>query len=182
MFKTKIKASFLHFLLSAVAVSLIFIAVMYFWFPLLYIDVTNFKEIAIILIAVDLVLGPLLTFVVFNPKKESLKLDLSIIVSIQIMAMSYGLYTIFLTHPVYITYFDNGFNIVTAKQATPEKAKYKNLKVSKFSSSTFTYMEADKETRDQLFAKAMNGGRDIEAHAEFYKPYKENISKILVKV
>ena len=181
MFKTKIKASFFHFMLSALAVSLIFIAVMYFWFPLLYIDVTNFKEIAIILIAVDLILGPLLTFVVFNPKKKSLRFDLSVIVSVQLIAMSYGLYTIYLTHPVYITYFDNGFNIVTAKQATPEKSKFKNLKVSKFSSSTFTYMEVDDMSRGKLFEEAMNGGRDIEAHAEYYQPYEENISKILSK-
>ena len=131
MFKTKLKALLIHFLLSAVMVSLIFTAVIYFWFPSLFIGVTDFKDIATILIAVDLVLGPLLTFVVFKPNKKSLKFDLSVIVSIQILAMSYGLYTIFLTHPVYITFFDNGFNIITAKQASPDKARHNELKVSK---------------------------------------------------
>jgi len=179
MFKNKLKAFFTHFLLSAIAVSLIFLTIVLVWFPSPFLGLTNFKDIATIVIAVDLVLGPLLTFVVFNPKKKSLKKDLAVIVSIQVFALSYGIYTLFLTHPVYITFHDNAFNIVIAKQATPEKAKYQQLKVSKLSKPTFVFMKTNKETRDKLFADTMNGGRDIEAHAEFYEPYADNLESIL---
>ena len=179
MFKNKFKAFFIHFLLSAVAVSLIFLAVVFVWFPSPFLGLTNFKDIATIVIAVDLVLGPLLTFVVFNPKKKSLKKDLAVIVSIQVFALSYGIYTLFLTHPVYIAYHGNAFSMVIAKQATPEKAMYEQLKVSKLSKPTFVYMETNKETRDKLFTETINGGRDIEAHAEFYEPYENHIGTIL---
>lgn len=179
MFKNKFKAFFIHFLLSAVAVSLIFLAVVLIWFPSPFLGLTNFKDIATIIISVDLILGPLLTFVAFNPKKKSLKKDLAFILSIQIIALSYGIYTLFLTHPVYIAYHGNAFSMVTAKQASPEKAKYKQLKVSKLSKPTLVYMETNKEIRDKLFAETMNEGRDIEAHAEYYKPYENHIDTIL---
>ncbi len=179
MFKNKLKAFFIHFLLSAVAVSLIFLAVVLVWFPSPFLGLTNFKDVATIIIAVDLVLGPLLTFVVFNPKKKSLKKDLTVIVSIQIFALSYGIYTLFLTHPVYIAFHDNAFNMIIAKQAMPEKAKYEQLKVSKLSKPTFVYMKTDKEIRDKLFADTINGGRDVEANAEFYEPYADNLESIL---
>ncbi len=179
MFKMKFKASFLHFLLSAIAISLIFLTVVLLWFPSPFLALTNFKDIATIVIAVDLVLGPLLTFVVFNPKKKSLKKDLAVIVSIQIVALLYGIYTLFLIHPVYITFHGNAFNMVIAKQATPEKAKYEQLKVSKLSKPTFVYMKSNKKTRDQIFAETVNGGRDIEAHAELYEPYENHLDTIL---
>lgn len=181
MFKHKLKASLIHLLLSAVVISVLISLILIFWFPSPFLGITNFKDIAIILIAIDLVLGPLLTFVVFNPKKKSLKKDLATIVFVQLFALTYGLYTLFLTHPVYITYFDNGFNIITAKQATPEKARYKQLKISKFSSPVIAYMDVNEKTRNSLFAEAMNGGNDIEARAEHYEPYEDNIDKILEK-
>ena len=49
----------------------------------------------ILLVAViDLVVGPLLTFVVFDLRKQSLKFDLLIIAFIQITALGYGLWSI----------------------------------------------------------------------------------------
>ena len=181
MLKVKLKASFIHLVLSAIFISALISLVILFWFPTPFLGVTNFKEIATLLILVDLILGPILTFVVYNPTKKSLKKDLTTIVSIQVFAMCYGLYTLFLTHPVYITYYDNAFNIITAKQATPNKARYEQLRVSKFSTPTFAYMNPDEKKRNELFADSINKGRDIEAYAEYYEPYGDNISEILAK-
>jgi len=179
MFKNRFKASFLHLLLSAITISLTFLIIVLLWFPAPFLELTNFKDIATIVITVDLILGPLLTFVVFNPKKKSLKKDLAFIVSIQIFALFYGVYTLFLIHPLYITFHGNAFNIVIAKQANPKESKYDELKISKLSKPTLAYMETTKKTRDKLFASTINGGKDIEAHTEFYKPYEEHLETIL---
>lgn len=178
--KTKFKAFFLHLSLSIVVVSLIFACIIYFWFPVPFLAITNFKDVALILIAVDVVLGPLLTLVVFNPGKKSLRFDLSIIVVIQTMALSYGVYTMFLTHPVYITYFNGSYNIITAKQAMPEKAIVNNLKVSKLSPPIFTFMSvSDEDVLNQLFSEMMNGGAQIETRAEYYESHQDHLDRII---
>ncbi len=180
MLKIKLKASFIHLALSAIIISALMSLVILFWFPSIFLGITNFKEVALILVIIDLILGPLLTFVVFNPNKKSLKFDLSVIVSIQFAALTYGLYMLYLSHPLYITYYENSFNIITAKQASPEKAKYNDLKISKFSSPTLAYLDiADNETKDQLFNEMLNGDADIEARAEYYKPYKNHLDTIM---
>lgn len=180
MFNIKLKASLIHLVLSAIIISALVSLVIIFWFPSPFLGVTDFKDIALILIIIDLVLGPLLTFVVFNPNKKSLKLDLSVIASIQIMALSYGLYMLYLTHPVYITYYENSFNMITAKQAKPERAQHSELRVSKLSSPTFAYLDiADTKTKDQIFNEMIDGDVDIEARADYYKPYKNHLDTVL---
>jgi hypothetical protein len=180
MIKNKFKASLIHLVLSAVIISALVSLIIIYWFPSPFLGVTNFKDIALILILIDLVLGPLLTFIVFNPNKKSLKFDLSVIVSIQFIALSYGLYMLYLSHPLYITYYENSFNIVTAKQANPEKANHTDLKISKLSSPIFAYLDiTDDATKDQLFKDMVDGDADIEARTEYYKPYKNHLDTIL---
>jgi len=134
MFKDKLKASGIHLLLSILLVSLIIGSTLFFLFPSLFIAVTDFKEVASIIISVDLVLGPLLTFVVFNPQKRKklLYLDFAVIGAIQLSALLYGAYSLFQIHPVYVTFNVDRFTIVTAKDAEPEKAKNPEYKISKF--------------------------------------------------
>lgn len=178
--KVKLKASFIHLVLSAIIISALVSLVILFWFPSTFLGITNFKDVALILVIIDLILGPLLTFVVFNPNKKNLKFDLSVIASIQLMALVYGLYMLFLSHPLYITYYDNSFNVITAKQANPEKAKYKSLKISKFSSPVLAYLDLeDKKTKNQLFTDMLDGDVEIEARTEYYKPYKNHLDTIL---
>ena len=173
MFNIKLKASLIHLALSAVLISAIISLIIIFWFPSPFLGVTDFKEIATILIVIDLILGPILTFVVFNPSKKSLKLDLGVIVSIQVMALSYGLYMLYLTHPVYITYHENSFNMITAKQAKPEVAKFDEFNISKLSSPVFAYLDTkDDATKNKLFNDMLDGNVEIEARTDFYKPYK----------
>ncbi len=180
LIKDKAKASIIHLLLSAVVISALVSLMLLFWFPAPFLGVTNFKEIAVILISIDLVLGPLLTFIVYNKAKKSLKLDLSIIVSIQVVALSYGIYMLFLTHPVYITYYNNSFNVITAKHAVPEKAKDESFNISKLSSPTLAYMQLPEGiSEDTLFNEMIDGAAEIEARTEFYQPYKDNLNKIL---
>lgn len=180
MYKNKIKASLIHLLLSAIVISALISLTLIFWFPTPFLGVTNFKDIALMLIVIDLILGPLLTFVVFNPMKKNLRFDLSVIVAIQIMGLSYGTYMLYLTHPVYVTYYDDSFNIITATHARPEKAKLDEFRISTLSSPRLAYMQVpDKETEDKIFNDMFDGDVDIEARVDYYKPYDEYYDKVI---
>ncbi|MDO8700932.1 MAG: hypothetical protein Q7J77_00765 [Undibacterium sp.] len=84
----------------------------------------DFSKIVVTLVAVDLVLGPLLTFLVYNPqkkllhfdRKKLLKFDLAIIFLIQVSALSYGVYMSYISRPVYVVYSTNRFDSVGANE------------------------------------------------------------------
>ncbi len=139
MFKNKLKASLIHFGLSILLVGLSMGSIIFFFFPSLFISVSDFKEVASIIIAVDLILGPLLTFVVFQPKKKSLKFDLAVIAVIQLSALIYGAYALYQIHPVYITFNIDRFTLISARDAEPEKAQHNEYKVSKLSAGKMAF-------------------------------------------
>jgi len=182
MIKNKFIASGLHLLLSLFLVSIIIGLVIFFWYPLDLIGITNFKDIVLLIISIDLVLGPLLTFVVFNNNKKSLKFDLVVIGAIQIGALAYGIYFLYLDHPVYVTYAKGSFNLVNAKYAKPENAKFKEYQVTKLSTANLAYSEipTDVIEKNRLLDESMSGGPDLEERVDLYKPYQENLDSIII--
>lgn len=183
MIKNKLKASLIHLILSILLVSLTMGTVIFFFFPTLFISVTDFKEVAMIILSVDLILGPLLTFVVFQPKKKSLRFDLSVIAAIQIVALAYGVYSLYQIHPVYITFNIDRFTLISAQDAKPEKSQYDEFRVSKFTAGklAFAKMPEDIEKRNEVALTAGLGGGDLDQRVEYYEPYKSNIAEVIAK-
>ncbi len=67
------------------------------------------------LLAIDIVLGPLLTLLVASSKeKKTLKFDLSIIAVVQLTAYLYGIHSIAVSRPVYIAFDKLRFEVVQA--------------------------------------------------------------------
>ena len=183
MFKHKLKASLIHLGLSILLVGIVIGSLLFFFFPQFFIGVSDFKEIAILIISIDLVLGPLLTFVVFKPKKRTLKFDLSVIAAIQLSALAYGAYALYEVHPVYVTFNIDRFTIVSAKDAEPEKAQYDEYKISKLTTAklAFAKMPDDIEKKNEITLTAAMGGADLDARTEYYQPYENHIDQVLAR-
>jgi len=183
MFIHKLKASLIHLGLSIFLVGLVIGSLLFFFFPQLFIGVSDFKEIAMIIISVDLILGPLLTFVVFQPKKKTLVFDLSVIAAIQLSALTYGAYALYEVHPVYVTFNIDRFTIVSAKDAEPEKALHDEYKISKLNAGrlAFAKLPDEAEKKNELLFSAAMGGRDLEARTEYYEPYENHIDQVLAR-
>lgn len=97
--------------------------VLFVWYPGILKEVDESWKQALIMIAgVDLVLGPLLTLIVFNPAKKSLKMDLSIIAIAQTAALITGTYTVHQARPValYVSFPAEGFEILTANNLSAD--------------------------------------------------------------
>jgi len=183
MFKHKLKASLVHLGLSIVLVGLIIGSILFFFFPRLFIAVSDFKEVASLIVSIDLILGPLLTFVVFQPKKKSLTFDLSVIATIQLSALTYGAFALFQIHPVYVTFSVDRFTLVTAKDAEPKKAIDKAFNVSKFSAGklAFAKMPDSLEKRNEMLFIAAMGGEDLDQREEYYESVEDNLAQIIAK-
>lgn len=118
MFRHKLKASGVHLLLSFLVLSLFFSLLLYIWFPEPYFTATGGWQGLQIVAYIDLVLGPLLTFIVFNPQKNSLELkrDLGFIILLQLSVLFGGMHTVYTQRPLAIVFWNNSFKTVSAAE------------------------------------------------------------------
>ena len=125
--KEKFSAFITHLLLSVIVIGLFLVLVKQLWYPGSLFSLENVWDGLKILIPVDAILGPLLTLILFVPKKKNLYLDLSIVVSIQVLALAYGGWVIYGQRPVLLTFDVNEFQVVTAAEGVREKIPTKSL-------------------------------------------------------
>lgn len=114
-------AAALHLLASLFVATLAAVLVFFVWYPYPYREVAGGRELFLLVVAVDLVVGPLLTFAVFNRSKPRQELwrDLSIIGVLQVLALCYGMWTVFTARPVYLVHEVDRFRVVTAADIDP---------------------------------------------------------------
>jgi hypothetical protein len=120
--KGRLRASGTHMLLSAVVAALVASLVFLIWYPSPHRDLVGGRELFLLVMGVDLVMGPALTFVAFNRKKtfNHLARDLGIIAVLQLAALGFGLHTVYLARPVHINFEIDRLRIITAADIDPE--------------------------------------------------------------
>ncbi len=83
---------------AAIAAALVFLL----WFPWPYRVISGGTELFLIVMGVDVILGPLITFAIFDRRKARSELwrDMVVVVGVQIAALGYGLHTVHQARPV----------------------------------------------------------------------------------
>ncbi len=107
----KFKAAGIHFLISVVIVSIVLAGMVLMWYPNQYFKLMGGLTLIITLACVDVILGPLLTLIVFKSGKKSLKFDLFCIAVFQTCALAYGVYVMFEARPVFTVFNKDSFKI-----------------------------------------------------------------------
>lgn len=183
MFKPKLKASFYHLLISMLVVGAILAFVFNYWYPGALSEVSGLTQIVLIMVAIDLVLGPLLTFVVYKPQKPKLAFDLAAIALMQISALVYGTYTIYEGHPLYITYAADRFTIITANEVDPKQAVLDEFKKSKLAGPDLAFAKQpdDPKEAEKLMFDVLDGAPDIDKRPNLYMPLKDNLESVFAK-
>ncbi|NJN51841.1 MAG: hypothetical protein HC809_08785 [Gammaproteobacteria bacterium] len=115
---SRYRAFAIHFAISfAIFLGLSWV-VLYVWYPGFFFQTDGGWEGMRIIIAVDLVLGPLLTLIVFKAGKPGLKFDLSAIAFTQAIALAAGLYIVHDERPLGMVYVDGIFYTVSRDDYT----------------------------------------------------------------
>lgn len=117
----RLKASGIHFVISVMVVSLLLAIMFLLWYPNSYFKLMGGGKLIALIAGIDVFLGPLLTLIIFNTQKKSLKFDLLCIAIIQILAMSYGLYVMFEARPVFTVFNKDHFHVVSVVDVHPQE-------------------------------------------------------------
>jgi hypothetical protein len=110
------KAAAIHMVIGLLLICTIAIGVVLLWFPAGLWHVAGLQQLFGIMVAADIVLGPLLTLVVFRSGKPGLKFDLCMIGLAQACFLGYGIHTLWLNRPLYLVGSDYSFALVFASE------------------------------------------------------------------
>ena len=112
--RSRFRAAAIHLALSALVAAVCGLLVFAVWYPYPYRDISGGLDLFRLVVSVDVVLGPLITFAVFNrakPPKE-LRRDLAVVGLLQLAALMYGLWTVHLARPVHMVFEYDRFRVV----------------------------------------------------------------------
>ena len=120
--KNRSRAATIHLGLSVLIASGAALLVFAVWYPYPYREISGGRELFTLVVAVDVVLGPLITFVVFDRRKPVRELvrDLSVVVLLQLAALSYGLWAVYLGRPAHLVFEFDRFRVVHAVEIPEE--------------------------------------------------------------
>lgn len=102
-----------HLAISLVVFFGLFYMILFHWYPAYYFHIDGgYRGIATIFF-VDVVLGPVLTLLVFKPGKPGLKFDMTAIIVMQILALAWGLKSVVSERPMMTVFYDGKFSCVS---------------------------------------------------------------------
>ena len=119
----KIKYFLSHLIVSLLIACCCLILVFYVWHPVPLAKAIGVTHIFLMMLTIDVVLGPLLTLIIAKEGKKSLKFDLIVICLLQISALIYGMYNITVSRPIWITFDTMRFELVQANNIPQEDMK-----------------------------------------------------------
>jgi len=181
LLRAKTRAWATHLLLSVLVLLPVFLLVYFWWFPGPFFEAQDTAKIVWLLVGVDLVLGPVLTFVVYKPAKKSLKFDLSVIVLLQVAALAYGLWSIYSERPAFVVYAVDRYEVLAKKDITFAAAGLDGFKDPEGSMPSYAFAEMPLgEAFSQFQDSVLFGGQpDLERRPEFWIPHVQGRDAIL---
>lgn len=107
-----------HGLLSLAVALMSAVLVYKLWYPMPYREMLGVGSIFILILVVDVVCGPLITFVLASPRKSrrEMALDLGLVGVIQAVALVYGLHAVWTGRPAVLAFENDRLTVVSANE------------------------------------------------------------------
>ena len=174
LIKTKLKASGIHLSVSLIIFFVLVYQIYYVWYPVPYFSVDGGWQGIRLIAAVDLVLGPLITFLIFDLRKSrrAIIFDLAVIAVVQISALLFGITTTYQQRPVAIVLIDQ-FMLGTIESSYGSQLESLD-DLNQFSSETppviFADMPHTLEALDEVMRIKNEDGVPEAAQIHLYQP------------
>ena len=180
----RLKASAVHLGLSLCVAALAAVLVFAIWYPNPYREISGGRELFLLLVAVDVILGPLITLAVFNrtkPRRE-LRRDLAIVGLIQLVALGYGLWTVAVARPVHLVFEYKNFRVVHAIDVPPELLLKTpaGINALPLTGPTMLGLRPFKDSKEGIDATmAALQGQTLSSRPDLWQPYEKSVPEVL---
>jgi hypothetical protein len=185
--KFRFKAFGVHLLCSAVALTLVLSALYLGWYHWPGWHLTEATHVVLVMVGVDVVLGPLITLIIANPRKPRRELarDIAMVVLVQLTALGYGTTTLWSGRPLYYAFSVNCLQVVQASDIDPAAAgaaRKQELDLAPHWYSLPRWIWApfpkDPQEADKIFQGVMHGGYDIVGLPQYYKTWEAGLPEL----
>lgn len=179
---TRWQAAAIHLGLCAVLYVVLLYLIVFFWYPQPYFAADGGWEGVSLITGVDLVLGPLLTLIVFKAGKPGLRRDLTIIGIVQTVALVWGTWLVYDQRIAMVTYADGTFYTLTQEQV--RDAGGQASAVAERAQTTppygFVRLPANPRERNELRLQTLFSGKPMHQLGERYEPLDtSNLEEVL---
>jgi len=177
----------LHLLSSATVLTLVLGSLYLGWYRWPGWYLTDVTRVIVVMVCVDVVLGPTLTFIIANQKKSRRELtrDIGIIVAIQLCALTYGSVQLWNGRPLYYAFSENVLQLVQAYDIDPSEAKLgreqnPGLAPHWYSLPRWIWapLPQDPDERKKIFGAAISGGDDVISMPRYFKRWEEGLPSL----
>lgn len=182
VWRDKLLAFGVHFvataLLAAAAAALIFGV----WFPAPFNDMIGGTRLFELVVGCDLVLGPLMSLVIFNRAKSRRELitDYTVIALVQLAAMGYGVWVMAASRPAYVAFSKDRYEVVMAQDiGDADLAEVRDpsyVRRPLFGPEFVTVRVPDSQEQEVLFEEL--AGHGAHERPRFYVPYEAGLEEI----
>ncbi|MCH7335838.1 TfpX/TfpZ family type IV pilin accessory protein [Acinetobacter sp. NIPH 2699] len=154
---------FLCHLFTSFLIALVVVGVVFFiWYPFPLATAVGVTHIFLILLTIDVIVGPVLGWLVYKEGKKTLKMDLTVIILIQLSALVYGVYTIQQGRPVWLIFNVDQFEVVRSNEVYNKNIKQAEVRFQKVSilSPQFAAIKLSEnleQKQKDMFDEVLNG-------------------------
>jgi hypothetical protein len=183
----RLKAFSLHLLSSATALTLILGSLYFGWYRWPGWHLTDVTTVVLVMVSVDVVLGPTLTFIIANQKKSRRELtrDIGMIVVVQLCALIYGSVSLWNGRPLYYAFSENILQLVQAydieaKDAEIGRQQNPALAPHWYSLPRWIWapLPQNAEESQKIVASAVAGGDDVTSMPKYFKPWEDGLPSL----
>jgi hypothetical protein len=182
--RSRLRAATVHLALSVLVAGLAGLLVFALWYPYPYRDISGGRELFMLVVSVDIVIGPLITLAVFNRAKPAAELrrDLAVVGLLQLAALCYGLWTVHMARPVHMVFEYDRFRVVHQLDIPAEildKAPA-GIDVAPLGGPTVIALRQFRDAREnsEMTMQAL-GGIPLSARTELWRPYETERQEVL---
>lgn len=176
--RQKLIAAGAHLTLSAVAFCVLLWVAMRVWYPdFMFVWDGGWRGLQIV-VPVDLVLGPLLTFVVFRLGKPGLATDLTLILLLQVAAFAAGTWTMWHGRPMAVVFADGKFYGLSAEDYQTAGLRPPDLGFLPGTRPHWVVvaLPTDLEAQSELRARLFRARQPLYTYSQAYSPLSEHLA------
>ena len=189
--KFRFKALGLHVSGSACALSLILGGLYLGWYSWPGWALTDVTHVVLVMVGVDLVVGPMLTFVIAHPGKPRRELvrDVPIIVAVQLCALVYGTVSLWNGRPLYYAYSETVLQLVQAYDIDAQESAAGRRLNADFAPHWYSLprwiwapLPQDASASRKIVTSAIQGGDDVISMPQYFKPWAQGLPVLRTKL
>ncbi len=184
LIKSKLKAAGIHLGISGLIFCVLAYFIIFKWYPFPYFTADGGWQGIRIIALIDLVLGPLLTLIIFNHHKSrrEIRFDLGTIALVQASVLAWGIYTVHDERPGAVIHWDGEFYTMPSKSFKEQSIELNEL--YRFSEERPPLIHAhrptDVETLEEVLRLSTEENLAPFEQLHLYRSFRENRDEIFI--